>query len=139
MTPVYETGGLPVAVPHAFTSILVSEVQKSGIGGDVADVIINFRDPSYSAETGGFRPVEVRSIRRGDRWHIDYVTDFTFVGAGPFAELAKDLDFDFGNQCFSSLMGDIPQRELNGLFQLWCRNFISYYREGVYQVSVSTS
>lgn len=138
MTPVYETGGLPVAVPPAFISILSTEIQRAAVGDDTADITINFRYPSYSAEKGGFRPVEVRSIRQGNQWHLDYVTEFTFVGIGPFAELAKDLDFDFGSQSFTSLFGDIPQRELNGLFQLWCRNFISYYRDEVYEVSVST-
>jgi hypothetical protein len=139
MTPVYETGGLPVAVAQEFTSILSTEIEKAKLSDYVTDVILNFRYPSYSAEKGGFRPVEVRSIRRRDQWHLDYVTEFTYLGIGPYAELAKDLDFNFGSQSFTSLMGDIPQRELNGLFQLWCRNFISYYHDGVYEVSVSTS
>ena len=54
-------------------------------------VTLNFKDPSYSATTGGFHPVEIRLTRRGDDWHLAYVTDFAYVGIGDYAELAKEL------------------------------------------------
>ncbi|WP_225390201.1 DUF2787 family protein, partial [Escherichia coli] len=43
-------------------------------------VVINFRDPDYSAESGGFHPVEIRFIRKNNEWYFDYVTDFSYMG-----------------------------------------------------------
>lgn len=137
MKPVYNTGGLPVAVAQAFINILGTEIEKAHLSEDVTDVILNFRYPTYSAETGGFRPVEVRSIRQGNEWHLDYVTEFTSVGMGPYAELVTDLNFDFGCQAFTCMYGNIPNQELNDAFKFWARNFTAYYLDDIYVVSVT--
>lgn len=139
MKPVYNTGRLPVAVPQAFTDILSTELDKAKLHDDKTDVTLNFRDPTYSAETGGFRPVEVRSIRQGNEWHLDYVTEFTYVGMGPYAELVTDLNFDFGCQAFTCMYGNIPKQELNEAFKDWSRNFTTYYLDDIYEVSVTTN
>lgn len=137
MKPVYNTGGLPVAVAQAFTNILSTEIEKAQLSEDVSDVILNFRYPTYSAEKGGFTPVEVRSIRQGNEWHLDYVTEFTYVGMGPYAELVTDLNFDFGCQAFTCMYGNIPKQELNDAFKFWARNFTAYYLDDIYEVSVT--
>jgi hypothetical protein len=66
---------------------LVDQQIKSDSG-----VALNFRDPSYSAESGGFHPVE---IGVDPSCKVLYITDFAYVGLAPFAELAKEIDFDF--------------------------------------------
>lgn len=40
-------------------------------------VVLNFRDPNYSADDGGYHPVEIRLENEGDCWH--FVTLPTFV------------------------------------------------------------
>lgn len=88
---------------------------------------------------GALVPVEVRSIRQGNEWHLDYVTEFTYVGMGPYAELVTDLNFDSGCQAFTCLYGNIPKLELNEAFNFWARNFTAYYLDSIYEVSVTTS
>lgn len=41
-------------------------------------VTINFRDPSYSADAGGFHPVEIRLeyALATSMWQVCYITDF---------------------------------------------------------------
>lgn len=39
-----------------------------------------FKDLSYSAEKGGYHPVEIRLIPRNDEWYFDYITDFGYMG-----------------------------------------------------------
>ena len=101
-------------------------------------VTLNFRDPSYSATTGGFHPVEIRLTRCGDDWHLAYVTDFAYVGIGDYAELAKELDFDFSSDHFShALIGEMPSADVSEWFSLWQDNFLSYHSLGVYTVQLS--
>ena len=48
-------------VPDSFIGVIVSAVTNRGdsVGGAKV-VTLNFRDPDYSPEAGGFHPVEVR-------------------------------------------------------------------------------
>lgn len=107
-------------------------------------VTINFRDPNYSAERGGFHPVEVRlekevNEEHGDQWRICYITDFSFVGVGYMAELTKELDFDFDNGIFQHLMGVTPIEQAREIYQVWEQNFLAYSL-GIkaYQVNVTS-
>lgn len=114
----------------AFIEIVKKEVTKAGHNFDKGTVIINFRDKSYSPETGGFHPVEVMLVQG----EVFYVTDFCYFGS--FNELVKDLDWDFSIGRFQQLgMGEsreYPISEGNELFQVWQNNFVSYYGMGVY-------
>ena len=46
----------PLAISKKLVSILTTEIEKSDIDTSTG-VIINFRDPDYKAETGGYNPV----------------------------------------------------------------------------------
>jgi hypothetical protein len=89
-------------------------------------VTINFRDPNYSADDGGYHPVEIRLENEGDSWRFNYITDFTYVGSGYMAELAKDLDFDFDAGVFQNLFGTYPIEQAIEMFQVWESNFVYY-------------
>ena len=52
-------------------------------------ITLNFRDPTYSADAGGFHPVEIRLEKDHGQWHFSYITDFCYVGSGYMAELAS--------------------------------------------------
>jgi len=95
---------------------------------------LNFRDPDYGAEHGGFHPVEVAIGADGA---LLYVTGFAYVGQAPFAELAKELDWDFSQEVFESMGRVFSLAEGDQLFQLWQRNFCAYYRSEVYLVEVT--
>ncbi|WP_432805476.1 DUF2787 family protein [Escherichia coli] len=101
-------------------------------------VVINFRDPDYSAESGGFHPVEIRFIRKNNEWYFDYVTDFSYMGR-VYPELEKEIDFCWsGNYVFHYLIGDISlAAERNELWSLWERNFMEYLSMGIYRVTVT--
>ena len=58
-------------------------------------VTMNFRDPDYGPESGGFHPVEIRLQRQGNLWSLVYITDFSYVGMGDYAGIGKEVDFDF--------------------------------------------
>lgn len=85
---------LPLPVTSKLTEIIKEALKGKDLTGKTS-ATINFRDPDYSAENGGYHPVEIMLKRHGDEWHFQYITDFCYVGIGPFAELVKDLDFDF--------------------------------------------
>ncbi len=94
---------------------------------------LNFRDPQYSAEAGGFHPVEIMILPTGQ---LNYITDFAYVGIGSYAELEKELDFDFGLKLFGHRGHDYPLDSGKEIFQIWQENFVFYYGMGVYQISV---
>ena len=101
-------------------------------------VTMNFRDPSYGPESGGFHPVEIRLQRRGNLWSLVYMTDFSYVGMGDYAELAKEVDFDFSSQ--EGLVAHVhivPLSELQEFYALWESNFLSYLSLGVYTLTLS--
>ncbi|MDX2370961.1 MAG: DUF2787 family protein [Colwellia sp.] len=89
-------------------------------------VTINFRDPNYSADDGGYHPVEIRLEDEGDGWRFCYITDFCYAGSGYCAELAKYLDFDFQAGVFQNLFGTYPIEQAIEVFQIWESNFVYY-------------
>ena len=127
--PVFEDS-CPFPLSKALIELINAEIVKAG--ADLRQgVILNFRDPTYSPEAGGYHPVEIAIDRKGI---LLYVTDFAFVGRAPFAEQTKEIDFDFTLSAFQHFGVEFPLERGRGLFQLWQRNFISYYRGGVYTV-----
>ncbi|NOH25228.1 DUF2787 family protein [Vibrio europaeus] len=88
----------------------------------------NFRDTSYSAESGGWHPVEIRIEQHQEQWHFCYITDFSYVGF-PYPELAKEVDFDFANGEAAFLYippQPISDRNVIDFYQMWELNFMTY-------------
>ena len=99
-------------------------------------VTINFRDEDYSAEQGGYHPVEIRLIQKKSGWFFDYITDFGYVGP-IYPELEKVIDFGIEDKyTWVAVYGDIPMVEGMELFELWQANFINYWMMDVYSVTV---
>mgnify|MGYP001300209735 CR=1 FL=1 len=121
----------PFKVDKRLVEILETEIGKANVPAGVP-VVLNFRDPDYDAESGGFHPVEIRVSAAGS---LVYVTDFAYVGVGYCAELCKELDFDFGLRLFQ-VFGQESKIEAGAeMFALWQENFISYYQMQVYSVT----
>jgi hypothetical protein len=126
-----DVSSLPFPVSPDFVKLLNDEIDKVKLESG-SSVTLNFRDPDYSAEDGGFHPVE---IRFGADGNIEYVTDFAYVG--PF-ELAKEIDFDFANSWFQHFGREYPLSDGRELFSIYCQNFTSYHAMGVYEVDCVT-
>ncbi len=93
-------------------------------------LVFSFRDTSYSADAGGFHPVEIAICRTADNtWSIEYITDFAYMG-NHYPELERNLDFDFRTkQFFVSYQGWKPMKEQQAprdLYQLWESNFLTF-------------
>ncbi|BDY04694.1 DUF2787 family protein [Ferrimonas sp. YFM] len=136
-----DTIGLPFRLKLSLLRQLefrLSEVLKIQPGA--SSLILNFRDPSYSPQTGGYHPVEIRLERcvGESSWRLCYITDFAYFGDGPYVELAKELDFDFTSGVgYQAYAGEHPIRRCLQLFRLWETNFLHYLSNGVYQVQPS--
>jgi hypothetical protein len=101
-------------------------------------VTINFRDPTYSRDDGGYHPVEIRLENEGDDWHFCYITDFCYVGSGFCVELAKDLDFDFEAGVFQNLHGTYPIEQATEIYMTWEMNFMCYANDlKIFNINVS--
>lgn len=101
---------------------------------DATALTLNFRSPDYFADTGGYRPVEIRLEKRAGSWGMAYVTEFTYLGG----ELVKDLDFDFNAGLVSQLWcGERPLATTMDLYRLWERNFLDYHRMEVYRLKIT--
>ncbi|HEM7578051.1 TPA: DUF2787 family protein [Serratia marcescens] len=133
--------GLRLPIAQAFSQLLLHELDNSVINSAidltlVRAVTMNFRDPLYSAETGGFHPVEIRLLRLHEQWQFDYVTDFSFMSSY-YPELEKEFDICWlQGYIYHFLMGDIDEDEGGALFELWQRNFIQYHKMKCYEVSI---
>lgn len=74
-------------------------------------LVFNFRDKSYSADEGGFHPVEIAICQTSTgEWSIEYITDFAYMG-NYYPELERNLDFDFRvGQFFVAYRGWLPMQ-----------------------------
>ena len=97
-------------------------------------VIINFRDPTHSAEKGGFHPVELSISPSGD---LLYLTDFAYFGLPPFVELGIDLDWNFEQDSFRQFDSIYDLECGRGLLNLYLSNFNAYYKSGCFEVEVT--
>jgi len=131
----------PLPLSKAFINIIEKEINlqsnnqpKQHPITEHDDIIINFRDPNYSAETGGFHPVEVYILANGT---IQYITDFAFVGGGGYEELVKEIDFDISLNLFQHFSHEYPIELGRDMYTIWQQNFVSYHQMGVYQTTVT--
>jgi hypothetical protein len=122
----------PVKISQQLVAIISKELAKTEVN-TTEGVILNFRDPNYSAEDGGYHPVEICVNAQG---RIQYITDFAYFGQGSYAELGKELDFDFGYGRFQQMGREYPIKQGASLFKIWQSNFCSYYRSQGFSVSV---
>ena len=53
---------LPVSL-QLFDMLMVEAGEKTASKHRITAVTLNFRDPNYSAERGGYHPVEIRLVR----------------------------------------------------------------------------
>lgn len=131
--------GLSLPVSPQFEKAIFELLATQSLPEDVKAVVLNFRDPSYSADDGGYHPVEIRVYSQGQYWYLDYVTDFSYMGH-VYPELEKELDISWSHEyVYHYLMGDLPlTSDVDELWTLWESNFLAYLAMGVYTVTVTT-
>jgi hypothetical protein len=135
----------PLPIPESLTSLLENEIQRayqqtppSPPEDPIFAITVVFRDPGYDPLLGGYHPVEIRLGRvDGDTYRFGYLTDFSYVGRGDQVELTREIDFEFGAQlCAMRYLPPIALCRVGEFFERYVANFISYYRNGVYDVEV---
>ena len=105
-------------------------------------LVFNFRDKNYSADEGGFHPVEMAICQNSTgEWSIEYITDFAYMG-NYYPELERNLDFDFRvGQFFMAYRGWLPMpgnRDAKELYRLWESNFLAYvYTDAYNEIAVT--
>ncbi|WP_447018520.1 DUF2787 domain-containing protein [Shewanella algae] len=125
-----------INLPEEFYQLLEQQIAKVNCRSNL--VTLNYRDPDYSAESGGYHPVEINLYRSGERWQLNYMTDFAYSG-GPFPELEKEIDVLFQQkEVYSCFYGKSHLREVDGLVRLLVENFCNYVDMEVYQIQVTT-
>ena len=123
---------LPWPLNKRLISLLQQEISAAGVTSN-SGVVLNFRDTGYDASRGGFHPVEIAVNADGG---IEYITDFAYFGSPPYAELAKEIDFDFTHGAFQHMGRELPIMRGQELFKMWESNFIDYHQVGVYTITV---
>ena len=128
-----------IPISSTLITLLANHTAQSlKVDKEITGITVNFTSPSYSADKGGFHPVEIRLEQRENQlWHISYITDFCYVGNGQDTELVKDIDFDIAlGICQHQLLGVFPIEASVELFELWQSNFISYVEMEVFKIEV---
>jgi hypothetical protein len=109
------------ALSKELAEFIERKITEAGLSGKA--VVINFRNSSYSAEKGGYHPVEICVDATGE---IQYITDFSYQGAPGMAELCKELDFDFSSGMYQTLYSYRSIEHAGRIFRVWQRNFQTY-------------
>ncbi len=118
----YEGLALPVSKRFIDALIKVIEPHREPLAEFVC---INFRDPKYSAEHGGYHPVEILLTGTSGRYDICYITDFCYAGIGDCAELVKSLDFEFIAGTFQNINGYFPIETAREIYPMWEDDFLT--------------
>ena len=122
-------------LPYSLSPPFIKLLERITDDHDTGNITINFRDPKYSADKGGYHPVEIR-ITNGQ---IEYITDFCYVGLGQDAELVKEIDFDFANHVFGQIYSrDRPIAKGSDLFEIWQANFLAYIDMQIFTITITT-
>lgn len=126
------------SMPEKFYLLVNAELEQVELPtADISVITLNFRDLDYSAELGGYHPIELRLERHKQAWHLIYITDFSFQGV-PFPELTKEINICFITQRVFSLFGGwVHGRNGKELVTTFINNFIEYHEMNVYQTSIS--
>lgn len=129
--------GLALPVSKRFIDALIEAITP--FRAPLAQQIcVNFRDPTYSAERGGYHPVEIFLERFGTHYKLCYITNFCYAGIGDYAELVKSLDFEFIAGTFQDLSGYYPIETAREIYPMWEDNFLTYWLEmKVFEMEVS--
>ncbi|MEZ8582286.1 DUF2787 family protein [Vibrio splendidus] len=97
--------------------------------------IIHFSNKHYSAEHGGYHPVEIALKKDiNNKYTILGITNFSFNGY-PYPTLERDFGFDFTHATvFTRHSGLKSMNALNTdkLYTLWESKFIANLTKGVY-------
>ena len=102
-------------------------------------LVLIFQDSGYSAEQGGYHPIELllkRPSVQSETWQLAYITSRSYQGKDK-AQLKRELDFDFqsGKCLLSALSGwqliDGSDDALES-YRLWESNFLAYLNWGAY-------
>ena len=123
----------PVMVTKKFLAIIQKHILNV-VPKECGMITVSFRDPDYSAEEGGYHPVEVAVDQNGK---VMYVTDFAFFGCPPFCELAKCMDFDFREGRYQDAHSYQPIATARSLYRVFQMNFCSYYDWNIFEVTVT--
>jgi len=132
MKLLFSKQGSSVPVSKQLTSYLSELTDERKITESNQAITFNFRDTTYSAEAGGYHPVEIRIEKQGDVWVFSYLTDFAYVGS-PYPELVKEVDFDITyGVAFVQFMGEVPisDPEILDFYRIWESNFMTYLSTG---------
>ena len=126
------------AMPVKLNALLNRELAKvKAPDTDAYAVTFNFRDTNYSAENGGYHPVELRLEKHDGHWQFIYITDFSYSG-GPYPELEKEIDVCFETKrVFCLFSGWHNHSAGKELVKLFISNFIEYQTTNAYQTKIS--
>jgi len=125
------------SVPEKLLSILNTELAKlTEPESNSTGITFNFRDPDYSADKGGFHPVEIRLNKHNNQWQFEYITDFSFQSF-PYPELVKEIDICFHSKEVSTFYGvGMNKRESDEFIKHFLGNFITYVEMEVFTVRI---
>ncbi|MGL1956966.1 MAG: DUF2787 domain-containing protein [Colwellia sp.] len=130
------------SLPDKFYELINTEINsirptKSLPHSEPEAIVLNFRDPEYSAKDGGYHGVEIRLCKYNNHYQLIYITDFAFHGC-PHAELVKEIDVCFHDKQVYHLYGGwLSKKEGIELIELFIGNFIEYHAMGVYTVEIT--
>jgi hypothetical protein len=134
--------GCVMPISNQLIQILNTELKKAyptlQYFSSLIAITFNFQDPDYSAELGGYHPVEIRLTNNTSGFKLDYITDFSYVGTGWDRELAKEIDFDLqAGICEIRFCKPIPIAEAGDLFNMFQENFLAYYQMDIFTTTIA--
>ncbi|MEZ8371584.1 DUF2787 family protein [Vibrio splendidus] len=97
--------------------------------------IIHFSNKNYSAEHGGYHPIEIALTKDiNNKYTILCITDFSFNGY-PYPILERDIEFNFTHATVFTRYSGLKRMtapNIDKLYTLWESKFIANLAKGAY-------
>ncbi|WP_371377716.1 DUF2787 family protein [Thalassotalea aquiviva] len=125
-----------LSLPDTFYQLIEKEIIEASKPDEGAKrITLNFLDPGYCAQTGGYHPVNVGLVKDMKEWRLISISDYAYQGLSN--DLVKEIDICFTtNKAYSMFTEWLDSGDSQELLSMLLNNFVEYYDMGVYRTAV---
>ncbi|WP_371374873.1 DUF2787 family protein [Thalassotalea aquiviva] len=124
-----------LSLPGTFYQLIEKEIIDVGKPDeDAKRITLNFLDPGYCAQTGGYHPVNVGLVKNMNEWRLVSISDYAYQDSSN--DLVKEIEICFTtNKAYSMFTGWLDSGDSQELLSMLINNFVEYYAMGVYRTA----
>ena len=124
---------LPVDIPYELLTLCQHHIDINKVSPN-SDAYVYFNDPNFTAQRGGYLPVDIDFDKDG---HLNSIVVYEYINHDPIPDLVERFDFNFDWGCLM-YRGQTSTLEYMAVeFLIWQTRFLRLVQRGVYEITVA--